>query len=409
MNRIHERNQTLERQVLGWVILEKKWLIGLSLDYFQGDEYNLAKELHQQWVNDGTIDSEALLSRFETLLIEIGGLSVTGSKSALRGLKDAYTWRELSRVSLEAENAKTAEEARLALQEVAFRVSVGEESQYDHHGSIDDLMETVKRGLEDRKELLGYSTGIKSLDMYTNGLERGKLYVIGALKKTGKSRFAAYLAIKCAEQGAKVSFESLEMNAIQLNALGLAYYSGVNSRVLGKWMPDHEAKSVYDSAVKAKALNWSISTDMDIEDIKTRAIYEQPDVLIVDYIQKIRCSAYQGRAQQIERISQELADLAHHRNMCVIALSQLSGYVEKMDPDEIPNLSHYKESQGIGEALDCAISLHNPNRHEKCYSEAGGYIIQDFGVRTEQRHDVSGNTFQIIGDMRNCRFSEKTG
>jgi hypothetical protein len=81
----------------------------------------------------------------------------------------------------------------------------------------------------------------------------------------------------------------------------------------------------------------------------------------------------------------------------------LSKEAERIGKDEMPNMSHMKESQGLAESSDCIITLHDPLRSEFTHKE-GSYTLHETSVLVEQRYGLSGARFKILSDLRTCRF-----
>jgi replicative DNA helicase len=111
------------------------------------------------------------------------------------------------------------------------------------------------------------------------------------------------------------------------------------------------------------------------------------------------------RAREVEYISKGLADMSRELNVAMIILSQLSGLAEKLGDDEMPNMSHFKESQGIPENADAIITLHNFKRRENPFNMDGSYKMQEISCLIEQRYGFSGCLTKFMGDMRTCLFT----
>jgi len=109
--------------------------------------------------------------------------------------------------------------------------------------------------------------------------------------------------------------------------------------------------------------------------------------------------------REVESIAQGLADIARDLNVCVIVLSQLQGAAEYLKGDELPNMAHFKESQGIPENSDTIMTLHNASRHENPFNDAGEWVVPILKCKVEQRYDVSGAVVEIRADLRTCQFS----
>jgi replicative DNA helicase len=258
-------------------------------------------------------------------------------------------------------------------------------------------------------KIAGYPTGISDFDAITNGVEAGKFYVIGGLKKTGKSRWMIFWAIQLQQAGAGIHINSLEMNRNQLNSCALAYFSGLNSRKIGNYLTKEEMLKIGKGAGRLHDCHWSIYRDYTVQDLKTRILYERQkrkvDVVFIDFIQRMRDEKYgKDRVREVESISKDLADLSRELNIAVIALGQLSGEAERLNDNEVPNMSYLKESQGIAENADTIVVIHNENRNQPPFTNDGGYKLQPIRMRIEQRYGISGGIIGLLGDLRTCDF-----
>jgi replicative DNA helicase len=274
------------------------------------------------------------------------------------------------------------------------------------------LIEVISINQSSNKKIMGYSTGLSRLDLAISGIEKGKMYLLGGLKKTGKSRFMIYLAMNLAQQGATVMMNSLEMNAIQLNAIALAYLSGIDSAKIGSCASEPEEKQIKSCFEQLEKLSWCIYREYTPESLLSRIEYEKTkhpvDAVFVDFAQRMRVPHLKNdRVREVEYVSQRLADMSRELNVAIVLLSQLSGAAEHLNDGEIPNMSHYKESQALPENSDCILTMHNPKRNEPAFNQ-DAYIIQEISLKVEQRYGLSGITFNIDADLRTATFRHRT-
>jgi replicative DNA helicase len=279
---------------------------------------------------------------------------------------------------------------------------------YSQEEETNRLIDIIAANQLGNKTILGYRTGIDRLDTAINGIEKGKMYLIGGLKKTGKSRLMIFLANNLMLQGARILMNSLEMNASQLNAVSLSYMSGVDSSRIGGCATSAENETIQARFNELKNLNWCIYREYTPEALLSRLEFEKTkkpvDVLFVDFAQRMRVPHLKNdRVREVEFVAQRLADISREQNVAVILLSQLSGLAEHLKEDEIPNMSHYKESQALPENADCILTLHNPKRNEPAFNQ-DAYIIQDMFLKVEQRYGLSGITLQLSADLRTAKF-----
>jgi replicative DNA helicase len=280
--------------------------------------------------------------------------------------------------------------------------------KYNHREEIIRLNETVQQ-VNTKKEgqLYGYSTGLKSLDDATGGIKPGNFYVMGALKKTGKSRFMVYLAIQLMKQLAGVINNSLEMSEFQLNTLLTAHYTGIDSSAFDRRFNREEFEKYGKGMNDVLKTEWLIYRDYTIPELRSRVISERQNrdvkVVFVDFLQRMRPTNFiKDRTRGIEEIAMGLADLSKDLNIAVIALAQLSGVAEDLPASEIPQMKYFKESQGIVENADSIWVLHNPKRG----MNQAIYEPTEFLMRVDQRYGQSGVVTGMVGDLRTCTYTD---
>jgi len=408
---LHFSEKDCERRLLSSMIADGKIYPEIKEHHFTGEENRFFAALYQQWNDFGDIDTAILHEKYPTKFKELLDHTAFFGKETFEKLQNAHLWRVLGQSILSNNDKKPVDAINKLLEKLGGAV-ISKTGSYNHGREIKLLMDVIDKGcVKSENEVQGYSTGIYLLDNAMSGIEPGKAYAIGALKKTGKSRFMVYLACKLSEQGAGCLINSLEMRPIELNSLVVSYYSGVNSARIGRKLYKDEMRNITEAYGKLNNMNWTINRDYYLTELKSRILYERQkrkiDVVFIDFIQRMRCDEYKGdRVRSVEHIAMGLADIAKELNVAIIELCQLKGEAEHLKSDVVPDMSHLKESQGIGENADVIITMHDPERKkEKNPNEYNGTI---FKMRIEQRYDISGSIVDVFGNMKNCRFRSKT-
>lgn len=408
---LHYREKTIERQVISGIIADRNIPPDIMPEYFEGDERLIYDEIDRQYAKNGNIDATVLHDTNNVLDI-IFDTAPTTSIHAIEKLRNAYLKRRFARIVAKVKLRDNAEtEISELISETGKLILSGKSVNYDHNKELSTLMQCIEKNAKKESGLAGLGIGIEPFDLETNGIEKSKLYALGALKKSGKSRFMIYSAIRLAEQGARVLINTLEMSSQQLNLLALSYYSGINSRHIFGKMPKRDFPKLNDAVAHTSNLNWLIYREKTVPELRTRIHYENSkkkiDYVFVDFIQRMRDEKYKNdRVREVESIAMQLADLSRDADCGIIALSQLSGRAENLAEDEMPDMRHYKESQAIPENADCILTMKNTARSENPYTEDGAYRLPVMKMRVEQRYDVSGSVISFLGDLRTCKFKE---
>lgn len=400
----------LENILLCEILIAGKMKPDVLPEYFTGTRERFFKAIQKQWAELKCIDMIALKTDYLDNVIDAVTLEGSSSPAIIADLKTLWKKRELAKSIYLAGQLENIDDILAKIQAETGQIALKHSPvEYNHAQAMIDLLTALEHAQKKNLEIAGYSTGILELDKYLSGIEKGKTYFIGALKKSGKSRFAVYLSLKLREAGAGVLWNSLEMNPIQLNSCALAYYSDVDQRKFGRKMNQGDfTKILAMGAGPLSELNWTISREKTVQNLRARILHERNkkpvDVVIVDFVQRMTDESKENRAKEVESITIGLADLSRELNIAVVGLSQLTGVAEKLQDDEMPNMSHMKESQGIAENADAIITLHNFDRRKNPFNADNSYRLQEIYCLIEQRYDVSGCCFRFLGDLRTCKF-----
>jgi replicative DNA helicase len=123
-------------------------------------------------------------------------------------------------------------------------------------------------------------------------------------------------------------------------------------------------------------------------------IYKHP-VVFIDYLQRIKHNR-DRQAQELEEISNMIADATRMYEIPIILLAQLSNLAER----ETVSIGHLKGSGGIGEAADMILLLDNIYRKSKQDTDKG-----KFEITIEQRYGDSG-IIKCTSDLGTCTFAD---
>lgn len=209
---------------------------------------------------------------------------------------------------------------------------------------------------------VGIPTGFEDMDasLSGGGLERGKVYVIGARPSQGKTALALNFAGNQATTGYKVAFFTLEMPKKELVKRLLGIWGNVRSGPLAKMDLDGinwDGVTAAAARVEQAQLFIDDEPSVSLADIthKARGIKRRHglDVLYVDYLQ-LMSGKEEKRYEMIGAITRGLKRLAKALNIAIVILSQLSRDLEKR-LDKRPLLSDLRESGDIEQDADVVL------------------------------------------------------
>lgn len=241
--------------------------------------------------------------------------------------------------------------------------------------NIDDKIETISDGADEvirdlynskEKGCIGLDTGYPSLNYYLGGLQKGKIYIIGARASMGKSALAMNLA-EYISKDKNVLFISLEMDRREYAQRLMLSRAGVDINTVNSGrISDEQIEKVKQQAEYLKSLNLFIETktpckvsDVELALINLQSTKGQCDLIIVDYLQLLTPTSRSGKSRENEvaEMSRELKNLAVKYNVPIVVLSQLSRALESRE-DKRPMLSDLRESGSIEQDADVVMFVY---------------------------------------------------
>jgi len=264
--------------------------------------------------------------------------------------------------------------------------------------NISEYKKQIEAHLNSKSSIEGFSWGISDLDRWTSGIVLPRVYVIGGLKKSGKTRFLIHTIKTLLNQNIPNVFLSMEMPAYEVTKLLHASYLGFNDIQFrsSSFMNQEDMMQFRNVEIDEKIFGLECKSGLKLEQILSRIRrYAKMGfkVIMIDYIQRIAHDRNR-QAQELEDISIRLADSARQNNVALILLSQLNALGER----DVPNMGNLKGSGGIGEAADVIFLFDNLYRRTKKEDDRNKVDIY-----IEQRHGDSGRA-HLWSDLGSCRF-----
>jgi replicative DNA helicase len=254
-----------------------------------------------------------------------------------------------------------------------------------------DRMEAVLMGTHSAG---GGDYGYRDLDSKTGGVHNGELVILAARPSMGKTAFAMNVAENVAlGQNIPVLFVSLEMSSVELADRLLCSVARVNGYRLrnGTISQDDRLRLVEKAAEVAKApLYVDDSPGRTVSEIAAaaRRIKRRQGglgLIVIDYLQLIEPdNAKDPRQEQVAKIARRLKGLARELKVPVMCLAQLNRQTEN-GKDNIPKLSHLRESGAIEQDADVVMFVHR----------------EEYYLRGEERERLAGQAQIIIAKQRN--------
>lgn len=265
--------------------------------------------------------------------------------------------------------------------------------------------------IDDAKErggrIKGIRSGIYDLDSLLNGWQKGKIYVVGALKKTGKSRFVLNVASSFLDASHPGIMFSMEMGRFQvLDCLIGNREQIVTNAIRSGGMTPEQTERAKNQCTRISLQQFTIDKKSactvdyirsQIREVKNQSVV---DFVIVDYIQRMKGANRESRVREVEGCAISLADIARDEDVIMIVISQMSGEAEKLR-SSVPAYSLFKDSQAIVESADVAIALMDPNRGKANMGEN----FKEIDAIVLQRDGPSDMFVKLKAELQYSKFS----
>ncbi len=260
---------------------------------------------------------------------------------------------------------------------------------------LHEAMERIDARLNNSHETRGVPTGFQDLDNMTGGLNESELIILAARPSMGKTALATNIAEHASlRMQLSTLFISLEMSRLELAERMLASYSRFDAHKLkGNRFSDADMQMLVEK-------NSELSqAKLFVDDTPSRSMAEIAatarrlrrkhglGLIIIDYLQLIEPdNSKDSRQEQVARIARRLKVLARELAIPIVCLAQLNRQTEA-SKDNIPRLSHLRESGAIEQDADVVMFVHR-EEYYRTKEEA-------------QAEDLIGKAELIIAKQRN--------
>ena len=270
-----------------------------------------------------------------------------------------------------------------------------EEMMKNESESYDNRVRLVSQGLA-----TGIPSGLKIIDRFTGGWQKGELIVLAGRPSMGKTALALFHTLAAAKNNTPTLFFNMEMNQSQLSQrlicckangtinpqnLKLGKLNQAELHQFSKYR--HELASlpflIYDKG--------GASIHEVVRAIKTAHRANKCELVIIDYIQLIQSENKRGnREQEVAYISRTLKQTAKELNIPIIALSQLSRSVEQRGGDKKPILADLRESGAIEQDADTVLFCYRPSYYSLKKETGEPYTNEIFYLFEKHRTGATG-------------------
>lgn len=304
--------------------------------------------------------------------------NIVAERSRLRGLLQLGRGLSAEAAVPRADAAVLTERAEQQL----FQLS--EQTQTQQNVSLIAGLESLASHLEmvnGGNGITGTPTGFARLDAITCGLQGGDLILLAARPSMGKTSLGLSFCVGALRDSCKPAFcFSLEMPRAQLLQRLVSMLGRVALARLRSGQLDDEDWARISQAV-AEMTPWEDRLIIDDESYQTPALlrsrarrytrlYGRPGLIMVDYLQLMRCPGQENRTQEISEISRSLKALAKELDCPVVALSQLNRQLESR-ADKRPFNGDLRDSGALEQDADVIAFVYRDEVYDADTQDVG--------------------------------------
>lgn len=376
---------------------------GITPEHFRSDAERAVWRIMQELaVQNASVDLGAVVMQLDErhAVDAYRGLDAATSSAAsalkyAQQLKDALQARKALAV---LDHAAEALRAGGELTEALSAISSIEHC--DHRRETSRLAEDMDAALvafDDAKAAreqgrpLGIGTGIPTLDRYLGRLQSGRMVVIGARPKMGKTAMALTVALNAARAGHEVGIVNTEMSVEDMGSRAWATLTGIDpSSALNGSLPESDWERM--TAARKQHRDWlrrircvydPAPTPQRAHDYVRTLAALGCELIIVDYLQRLDMPV-DNRHAHVGKACRLLKTAATSADVCVLLLSQLNRALENRAPgDRRPRPSDLRDSGEIEQEADQVVFLYRPS----VYDQDG----HDEIILSVNRHGETGN------------------
>lgn len=284
-----------------------------------------------------------------------------------------------------AEDARTdvdelLEQAEQRLFDIAGLQASGK--PFDLISSLETYLDRLEQRCSSEDLITGTPTPFEQLNGMTSGLQDSDLILLAARPSMGKTALALGLCEWALDtrKDKPVQIYSLEMPIDQLLSRFIAMLGRIPLQNLRNGNMGDEEWARVGEANKI-LLEWKGRLFIDDDSFMTPSMlrsrvrknvrkYGKPSLILLDYLQLMRCPGQENRTQEIAEISRSLKALAKEIGCPVVALSQLNRALESR-MDKRPNNGDLRDSGALEQDADMIVFIYRDEVYDEHTPDKG--------------------------------------
>ena len=235
-------------------------------------------------------------------------------------------------------------------------------------------------------------TGLRDLDMLTDGLYPGELIVIPGRPSMGTSAVALWMALQAARQGKAVAFFSVEMSKEDNVMRLLSMLSGIDADRI-RFKGTNQAERARLEAAQRELDRLPIMIEYcgsdTVDDIRAKAqvLYKQGKLalLFIDYLNLINIVVSKTNLQEttdlaLGNITRKIKLMAEEMQIPVVLLAQMNRESDRRLAPHYPVLSDLRNSGAIEQIADVVIFVYRYEKYNIFYDPKTKEDLRGIGL-----------------------------
>lgn len=367
--------------------LENAIISAISQDYSLIEKFNITKELFKNINNTAIFEAAKVLSKYDYVMLSssVSGdifahlQTITNSNqnhefilNYILELKKLDKRETIKQLLMKFDEAPI-EEIISQLQDLTGNIIT--ERPTNHIKNLSqDYYKQLEIASETPDTLKGVTSGLKRVDSYLWGFQKGVVYLLAGRPSMGKSAVGLNFAINAAMSGKRVYIQALEETSSSIMSRATSRLANISNENLNKGKIEAEQWHTLAGTVsKISGLDvmindsTNLTSNQIIKLIKREHTIKPLDLVIVDHIQETNDKA-ENRRLSVTQAASNLRSMAKSLNVPVIIVSQLNRASETRN-DKTPMLSDLRESGDLEQIADVIMLLFREGYYNKELSQ----------------------------------------
>lgn len=338
-------------------------------------------------------------------------------------LANAYMGRRIAELVMQSKSDALAGNSQMAFDTLASGIVELSKDRFDLGAKyVKEYVPNVLEEIDERRTaeggIVGLRTGIKAIDDGWKGLEKRKVYFIGARPGNYKSVSIGQVCFQVADNypEKRVLLASTEMDAEHYMTRMAATMAGINYADFTGGNYSEEQGEKMKTVVRAmndKRIIINPNGGQDTNSLRQDIIAYQPDLLLMDYLQEFYPSkSSNNEYADVSRLVRELNIMKKHFNLPILCAVQLSRAVEQRE-NKRPIESDIRASGWLEQAASGIFGLYRPAKYAASKEQVGkttmyydaegneidGQLVEWVNLKNRDGNDTDYDTYVKPGEM----------